>query len=286
MRIGKHQFIALAACVLFVASGRVNAEYRYDYSHGLEAYKDGDYTKARELFRKALEQNPEPAVRIRLYGQVWQPYLPQYYLGLIAFKQGDCKTALAQWDTGQNQAIVDKVPTIATDQQRDVSECKRRLLATSNPAQPSVPAGVPVSVPKPKIVAENNPKTTVPSRQPPEVSPPPKKAVSKVSVPTQKIETSNQPPQSLVHAFDEYLAGRYEQVERIEPDTYTDSHARFQAYLLRAAAKFTRARMSGDDRILGGARQDVQAARALDSQLAPDAIMFSPTFRIFYKRQD
>jgi len=267
--------------MLAVAS-RAHAEYRYDYSHALAAYQDGDYAKAGELFRKALQQNPEPAVRIRLYGQVWKPYLPQYYLGLIAFRQGDCKTALAQWEADQNQAVVAKVPKIADVQQRNAAECHRRLLATSKPPAPAAGQAKPA---QPKVVAEN-------IRQKSVSSPPQNARVPATSherskpVASHVDKVSKAPPASLLRAFDDYLAGRYARVESIDPATYSDGHARFQAYLVRAAARFTLARLSGNDEDLGAARQDVRAARALDDHASPDAIMFSPTFRAFFKRPD
>ncbi|MGA9335957.1 MAG: hypothetical protein WBV39_16875, partial [Rudaea sp.] len=68
----------------------------------------------------------------------------------------------------------------------------------------------------------------------------------------------------------------------INPDSYAQPRARFHAYLVRAASKFTLARISGDARMLDSARSDVRSARALDSA-KPDAEFFSPMFRAFYR---
>jgi hypothetical protein len=119
------------------------------------------------------------------------------------------------------------------------------------------------------VVVNTPPKPVLPP--PP---PPPK--------PAEKPPEKNAPPDALVQAFDQYLGGKYVEVARINPDAYADSHARLHAYLVRAAAKYTQARITADDTLLASAKADAAAARALDARLTPDATLFSPAFREFY----
>src|SRR5262245_18162000 len=88
----------IAAALLAVA-GSAQADYQEDYSRGLAVLKDGNYVEARQRLERALAEQPEAAMRVRLYGQRWEPYLPQHYLGVAAFRMGDCATALAQWNS-------------------------------------------------------------------------------------------------------------------------------------------------------------------------------------------
>ena len=94
MRAGKGIY---ALSVALLAASPVAADYKDSYSRGLEAAKDGDWATVRQRMQEAIQDNPTAAPRVRLYGQRWEPYVPQFYLGLAAFKQGDCSTALAQW---------------------------------------------------------------------------------------------------------------------------------------------------------------------------------------------
>jgi hypothetical protein len=263
VRAGKGQRGGLAALALLAFAAAAHADYRDNYAHGLESYNGGDYTKARSLIQQALDEHAEPAIRIRLYGQRFEPYLPQHFLGMSAFRQGDCAAAVAQWSSAQNRQIVSQLPDISNEEQRDSAECEQKGLAKKEdkPAKP-------------------------PATAPPETAPP-KATVSDKSAPkpvpdkTQAAKTA--PPEPLVQAFDSYLAGRYSDSVRINPDSYADTRAKFHAYLVRAAAKYTLARLAGDDDMLKAARADALAARALDARTQPDATLFSPGFRAFYQ---
>jgi len=288
-------FGALCAATL------AHADYKDNYALGLKAYNDGDYAKARELMQQAFAEHAEPAARVRLYGQRWEPYLPQYYLGMVAFKQGDCATALAQWNAPANKQVVAQVSEINSAQQRDAATCEQKAVAKTDDKpkpQPAAPEA-PVS----KTVAAENPPSKPPVAQPaapkpaetvPEpVAPPAKRVDVAVAKPAPAIVTpppakptpppSNTPPAPLEEAFDNYLAGRYAKVVRLNPEAITDTRARFHAYLVRAAAHFTLAQVGNDNAELDGARADARAARALDGRVTPDAALFSPRFRTFYQ---
>ena len=276
-----------------------HADYKDNYALGLKAYNDGDYAKARELMQQAFAEHAEPAARVRLYGQRWEAYVPQYYLGAIAFKQGDCSTALSQWNAPASRQVVSQLPEIGSAQQRDAASCEQKTVAKVE----DKPKPQPAETPAPKAtVAENPPAKppTAPQAQPPapkpvdtapDPAPPAKRVDVAVAKPAPPAVTppvakpppaSNAPPASLEEAFDNYLAGRYAKVARLNPESLTDMRARYHAYIVRAAARFTLAQISNDSAELDGARADARAARALDGRATPDAALFSPRFRTFF----
>ena len=85
-----------------------------------------------------------------------------------------------------------------------------------------------------------------------------------------------------MQAFESYLAGRYADAATIDPESLSGVRARFHAFLIRAASRYTQAQLDGDEKLLAAARSDAVAARALDARTAPDAAAFSPRFRAFY----
>ena len=275
-----------------------HADYKDNYALGLKAYNDGDYAKARELMQQAFAEHAEPAARVRLYGQRWEPYLPQDSLGMVAFKQGDCATALAQWNAPANRQVVAQVSEINSAQQRDTAACEQKVVAKADD-KPKPQSVAPETPPAKTVVAENPPAkpaspppaTPKPAETAPEPVAPPKRVDVAVAKPAPPVVTppvakppppSSTPPAPLEEAFDNYLAGRYAKVVRLNPEAITDTRARFHAYLVRAAARFTLAQISNDNAELDGARADARAARALDGRTTPDAALFSPRFRTFF----
>jgi hypothetical protein len=289
-------WLAIAAlCVATLA----HADYKDNYALGLKAYNDGDYAKARELMQQAFAEHAEPAARVRLYGQRWEAYVPQYYLGMVAFKQGDCATALAQWNAPANKQVVAQVAEISSAQQRDAASCEQKVVAKVED-KPKPQTTVPETPPAKTVVAENpaskpvapQPAAPKPAESAPEqVVPPAKRTDVAVAKPAPPVVAppvakppppGNTPPAPLEEAFDNYLAGRYAKVVRLNPEAIPESRARFHAYLVRAAARFTLAQISNDNAELDGARADARAARALDGRATPDAALFSPRFRTFF----
>ncbi|MDR3388025.1 MAG: hypothetical protein P4L92_13335 [Rudaea sp.] len=281
MRAGKRQRWQFVALALIAVAGSARADYKDSYSHGLEAYKDGRYAEARQLMQQALDEHAEPAAKIRFYGQVFGPYLPQHYAGMAAFKLGDCAAALAQWNSAANRQIAAQLPEIGSEQQRDSADCEQKV-AKKDEKSTKPQAGAPESAPPQTPVAEKPPvKTTVAENTPPKPAATPAKPPPPAEKPV--AAARNAPPEPLVQAFDNYLAGRYAEVARINPDAYADPRSRFHAYLVRAASKYTLARMSADETMLKGAEADAAAARTLDTRSIPDAALFSPAFRTFYQ---
>ena len=87
-------------------------------------------------------------------------------------------------------------------------------------------------------------------------------------------------PAELRSALQSWLAGRYEEVARMQPGRALDARARSQLLLLRAAARFVQSELAGNDASLEAARADVRAARQAQA-LDPDPSLFPPRFRSF-----
>lgn len=269
MRAGEARW--LGALALLVAAA-AHADYKDDYAHGLKAFRDGQYGEARKLMQQALDDHAEPAQKVRLYGQVYEAYLPQHYLGMAAFKLGDCNTAVAQWNSAANRQILGQFPELGSEEQRSSASCGPKVVVKTE-EKPPLPPVNPPEPPKKTVVVENKqPETVTPK-------PPPPKPPVEDKPPVVK----GGPPEPLVQAFDNYLAGRYGDVARINPDSYADNRARYHAYLVRAAAKYTLSRIAADDNLLKSARADAAAAHALDARSQPDATLFSPGFRTFFQ---
>ncbi len=278
MRAGKRLGQCLMALALLAFGAAAHADYKTDYTKGLEAYKDGKFAEARKLMQQALDEHDVPAAKIRYYGQVFGSYLPQHYVGLAAFKQGDCATALSQWNSPANRQIAAQMPEIGSEEQRNAATCGQKTVAKTED-KPKLPEP---ENPPTKIVAVNTPpKPVVPPPKPPEPTKP--TTLDKPPIEKPIAPARNAPPEPLVQAFDSYLVGRYSEVARINPDAYADTRSRFHAYLVRSASRYTLSKISADQEMLKNARADAAAARALDSRTTPDMTLFSPGFRAFFQ---
>jgi hypothetical protein len=289
--VGKRIGRGVALFALLATCATAHAEYKDSYMRGKRAYEDGDYAKAHDLFQQALSEHAEPSARFNPYGKVYTPYIPQHYLGMIALKQGDCAGVHAQWGSSDNRQIMLQLPEIAAEEKQAGATCADKIAAkpaeTAKPAvvETAKPAGPTAQPPRtepapPKVepLPQKPVVTTETAKPAPPVAPPPPPPPK----PAEKSPEKPVPPEALVQAFEQFLSGRYAEAAKINAENYTDAHARFHAYLVRAAAKYTQARINGDDALLTGARADADAARALDARTIPDATLFSPAFREFY----
>jgi hypothetical protein len=290
VRAGKRIAALVAALLLAVSAA---ADYKDSYSRGLEAVKDGDWATVRQRMQEAIADNPAAATRVRLYGQRWEPYVPQYYLGLAAFKSGDCAGALAQWRSAANTGVIGSVPGLKAEQDRNSASCDTRTAQQPDTPKPTTGGGTTAA---PDGGKPADPRTQPPQPEPPRIEPPkteppkteprpqPPKPEPPKPEPPRPAETpsAQRVPASLLEAFRSYLAGRYTEVSRINPDGYADARARAQAYLIRAAARQLQAEIEGSSAGLDAARADIRAVRQLSPALQPDPALFSPRFRALY----
>lgn len=71
----------------------VFAEYKRAYYEGMLAAKSGRWSDVRRRMNEAIAGAPDPSSRIRLFGARFAAYVPRYFLGMAAYKQGDCAEA-------------------------------------------------------------------------------------------------------------------------------------------------------------------------------------------------
>jgi hypothetical protein len=234
----------------------------------------------------AVAAQPEPVDKVILNGNITQPYLPYHFLGVVAYKLGECDAAKAQWQNPTNRRMIGRLNQIRQQEQRLAESCKPRLAEVAKQEPPSTPAGVaeqPPVAPPPVTAAANPPAEKAGKKPPAEAR---DRAASQTADAAKTAETAappeRLPPARLVRAVDNYLAGRYAEAARIEPESFPAARTRFHAFLVRAAARYTLAQINGDKELQAAARSDAHAARLLDDKTALDEALFSPKFRAFY----
>ena len=97
--------LRLLLAALLVASAPAQAA-KDTYARGLKAAGDGNWTEAEARMREALAEDATPVPRALMYGRVFEPYVPQYFLGIAAHKRGDCAAALRNLQHGPTRAAV------------------------------------------------------------------------------------------------------------------------------------------------------------------------------------
>jgi hypothetical protein len=264
-------FVAALAC----AAG-AHADFQDEYALGLRAVDEGRFEDARKYLERALALQSEPVDKVMLNGNVEQPYLPYHFLGIVAWKLGECDTAKAQWGNPTNRRMIGRINQIRQQEQRLAETCKPKATIAAAPPEPPPPAA-PAEAPPAAAPAE--PENTAPAKPPAARTQAPRPATEP---PPASPASERAPPARLLRAVEEYLSGRYADAERIDPESLPAGRARFHAYLVRAAARYTLAQVDGDKALLGRARADAASAYRLDPQASPDEIAFSPAFRAFY----
>lgn len=270
----------LLALVL-LAPVPAHADYKDSYGRGLNAVKDGKWSEARALMQEAMADNATPAARVRLYGTRFEAYVPQYYLGLAAYKLGDCSTALAQWKDGASQAIVAGNGDLKAEQQKGQAACEQKLAQQGTPTKPDTTSTTSPEPAKPEPKPEPpKPKPEPPKPEPKPIEPRPEP--KPVEPEPKPVSVTSRVSKPLLDAYANYLKGNYAPVAMIDADRFPDRE-RPQALLVRAAAHFIQAELGPDAAQLDAARADLRALRGAAPSLRPDATLFSPRFLKFFE---
>jgi hypothetical protein len=281
MRRSVGLLVVVAALTLFCASSPAHADWRRDYDRGIKAIEQQQWADAEAAFRSALSEDAAANARKRFQGTRFDVYVPHYYAGLAAYRQGSCERALEYWGNASSTAVVAGISELSSSQRSGVDDCNRRLASTR-----ATPAPTPVAPEKSPALTQTAPPaktpTTVP-REPVAVKPPPPARTPPGNT-TPPASAPVKAPATLVTAVGQYLKGDYAAVERLDPATLSVGSSRAQGLLLRAASRHTRALLDGGDAsLLEKARRDVRAARAASTALEPDEVVFSPRFRSFWR---
>lgn len=169
------RWLALILCALPVCAW---ADYRSDYREGVAAAERTDWPRVQTLMNRALAEQSTPGEKIRLYGMVYAPYVPQFFLGLAAFSQNNCTEAL-KWL--EDARVAGAAPGLSRGAERRtmmVERCRARLANEQKPAAPIV-AQTPAPVATPPKPAAAPPKPVAANTTPvPVASPPPAAAAS------------------------------------------------------------------------------------------------------------
>lgn len=256
----------LALILLFPALAQ--ADYVSDYREGVAAAERQQWDKVDTLMRSAMAQEPNPKPRIRLYGQVYVPYAPRFYLGLSAFSRKDCATAVSLLEDAATSGVA-RGQRLEERQQIMLRSCRAQLAkAAPSPAQPpSLPATAPTVA-----VAQTPPRATTPPPQPtsnPATAKPPPVTAPKPAPAT--------PPPASPAAFDSARAqaasARLDRVDAalsaaartLADPALADVRSEWQRQKDSLAAQAGRVRASLDAAIRG---RNSSALVAIDGQLA------------------
>ncbi len=280
----------LFATAALLASGAAFADFKRSYSEGLNAARDEKWGEVRAKMQEALAENATPQRRMKLYGTQFVDYVPQYYIGLAAYKQGDCAEAVKQW-SGPAGTVIEanaQFNGVASAGRRD---CEAKLAAVAPTPKPVAPTPTPTApTPTPTQPIATTPTPTQPAPTPTQPAPTPSQPIA--TAPTPKpiqpaptpTPTAPAAPAALSDALDAFILGRYTQVAGLNPAQFNDNKAKFHAFLVRAAARYTQAQLQGDAGapLLAQAQSDIRSAKGLLPNQQPDATLYSPRFRQLY----
>lgn len=274
--------LSVAIALLLPAAPAV-ADWKNDYDRGLRAVDAGNWAEAEAAFRAALGDEPQPSARKRFQGVVTKAYVPHYYAGLAAYRQGNCQRALEYWNNAANTSVVAGLAELRGVQSSGVADCNSRLASNTRPPASTPVVTTPAANTTP--AATTRPPASTPTRPVASTTAPPASTPRPATEPAKPPVVSTTPaPAALVSAVEGFLAGRYDAVAQLDPAKLTDGRSRAQAHLLRAASRFTLAQLAGGDAAqLEQARRDVRAARSANASLTPDETLFSPRFRAFWR---
>ena len=292
--------LGLCAALAAAAGAQAQANFREAYARGKEAAANSRWSEVEARMREAIAAEPTPQARVRIYGMRFEPYVPQYFLGLAAYRQGNCTEAQRQWSHAPTAAILEGDATLKGVVEQGLADCRKRqpqlaqqapqpaAPATAPPAPATQPPASPPSTPtpapaQPAAVAQRDApassRPTAPANEParPAATAPRPAPAPAAAAPA---AASSAPP-ALVSALESFIAGRLDGPANLDLAAFGDAKARFHGLLLRSAARHALSQAGGEraDALLAAAQADIRAARALAPGQSPDAALFSPRYR-------
>jgi hypothetical protein len=120
-----HALLAVLALVALAAAPLL-ADARDSYKRGLDAIEQKRWSEAAKEMRQAIAEKPEAAGGI---GNLFRRYTPHYWLGIALAEQGDCRGAIAAFDTAEGQGKLSKEEAQQLTQRRQL--CHRRVQRTA-----------------------------------------------------------------------------------------------------------------------------------------------------------
>lgn len=126
--------------LLLLAASTAHADYKSTYQDGVKAASGKNWRLVQSKMNEAIAENPTPQSRLRMYGMVFEPYVPHYYLALAAYNLGDCPGALRALSASGHSAALQESGkgVLQQSQQQILTACKR----AAPPVSPVVPPPV------------------------------------------------------------------------------------------------------------------------------------------------
>ncbi len=298
MRASRECIAVALALLAMLAAPAAHADFKQAYARGKEAAAAGRWSEVEARMREAIAEQPQAQARVRIYGMRFEPYVPQYYLGLAAYRQGNCAEATRSWGDAAAAGIIRADSSLQGVVDDGLGECRRKSASVlaQQPAAPAPSTSRPATTP-PAAVATTTPApatTTRPATTPatsvqqPVASAPPRPNPTPAPVPAPPpapAAAQSAAPAALVAAVDTFLAGRFEQSANLDLAPFSDRRARYHGLLLRSAARHQLAQAGGDrgTALLAAAQADIREAKSLAPGQAPDAALFSPRYRKLFE---
>ena len=180
--------LALAVVLALPTAAAAQRDFVRAYKDGEDAFKKGNDALAEQKFKEARDhpRAPKQSRKANLAGVVFEPFIPDFYLGVIYARQGRHKLAqeyleralrdeLVKQDDRANFALASSSLERARDEQT-------RLASNVNPPPTTTPPKTQQPPPTTTIATPNNTVTPTPSNNtgvavtPPPVRPPPANA--------------------------------------------------------------------------------------------------------------
>lgn len=99
---------SLYAQALNQSKSVVREDFKTNYTNAMKALEKEDYDEARDLLTEAIAVNNIEQLKLRFTSMYFGTYFPHYHLGMIAFLEYDCVTAMKHWETSQRQGAIQK----------------------------------------------------------------------------------------------------------------------------------------------------------------------------------
>lgn len=102
------------------------------YDSALNDIKMKNWRLAEEKLKAALKLQPRQGRKIRAYGARFMNYIPEYYLGVVYFHQGNYQGALENFLRVQNQELINK----GDEEYEELTRLSRQAMVKLSPAAP------------------------------------------------------------------------------------------------------------------------------------------------------
>lgn len=273
-------------------------EFLRYYKTGLSAAEAGDWAQVEEMMRAAIERRTEEKRRL-VFRFYFGGYFPHYYLGMARYHLGDCAGALASWAESEGQGAI-----VGRDEHAELlrleDDCEKHgSPSPEGVASASVEGG---ATGKEKVRTGQHwvEKGADPSRKflktVEGVAPADsdlgkaarqgQDAIDVAEAGTEIVDLVLSPSERLEAAINAYFAGNPQgTLEMLEGIDTSDSRARAQVYLFRAAARYRLHLLAGgDDAHLAAARENVGLFQAEQWRKDFPTELFDPRFVNFVRR--